>query len=308
VIIIAVNCKFKGGVGKSTNTVGLGAAAANMGLSVLLADIDPQVQLTTWMGIKLGKSQPNLYRVMDEYLDGVANSEPLSGDDLTALTSSALVERENFYVLPGSRRLDELEEATKRLKRPERLLSTMLRSVESNFDLCLLDCPPLVQWLNNQVFVASDWLVIPFKMGYPELNGVVDTIKDVADAQATISPQLNIAGVLPGFVELRRGQPYSVSKDVLTQAATNQYISPYMMSSYIPYDNVYRQLPSLGSSPFGVGRGKEARNAANAYVHAAAELLLATGSFTERQMSEMVNQALISTTSPEVMNYAHAQA
>jgi len=57
-----------------------------------------------------------------------------------------------------------------------------------------------------------------------------------------------------------------------------------------------------------VGRGKEARNAANAYVHAAAELLLATGSFTERQMSEMVNQALISTTSPEVMNYAHAQA
>jgi chromosome partitioning protein len=172
----------KGGVGKTTTTVNLGACLAYVGKKVLLVDIDAQGNATSGIGIKKADVQTDIYDVL-------VNEVPIRE---TILASS----RENLDIVPATLQLAgaEIELATKMAR--ETRLKVALKEVTAQYDYILIDCPPSLGTLTINAFTASDSILIPVQCEYYALEGLSQLLNTVRLVQKHFNPDLEIEGVL----------------------------------------------------------------------------------------------------------------
>nr|HPJ00833.1 AAA family ATPase [Enterococcus sp.] len=155
----------KGGVGKTTTTVNLGACLAYVGKKVLLVDIDAQGNATSGIGIKKADVQTDIYDVL-------VNEVPIRE---TILASS----RENLDIVPATLQLAgaEIELATKMAR--ETRLKVALKEVTAQYDYILIDCPPSLGTLTINAFTTSDSILIPVQCEYYALEGLSQLLNTV---------------------------------------------------------------------------------------------------------------------------------
>jgi chromosome partitioning protein len=178
VIICLVN--QKGGTGKTTSAVNIGAGLARLGQKVLLIDLDPQANLSYHLGIKSGEIKASVAEV----LEGRARPE------------AAVIERAGLDVIPSTLALAETEARIFDLPGRERLLSEPLARIKSRYSYILIDCPPNLGVLTLNALVGSDKVFIPIEVqalplqGLRAIDGVIGLVRE------RLNPELRIAGII----------------------------------------------------------------------------------------------------------------
>jgi len=171
----------KGGVGKTTTTVNLGAALAEAGKKVCLIDLDPQAHLTINYGVDPQPEQVSLYDVLIEdrgFLEAVMKVQ------------------ENIALVPSSIDLAAAEvELVTKLGR-ELLLRKKIEAAKHDFDYILLDCPPSLGLLTINALAAANEVIIPMQPHFLALQGVAKLLETVQLVNRRMNPKLKVAGIV----------------------------------------------------------------------------------------------------------------
>ncbi len=191
----------KGGVGKTTTTINLGAYLADLGQRVLLVDLDPQANATSCLGVDKHSVKSGTYEALTE----------------TRVAPDSILYNKQFKLslLPSSPALAGAEvELVNELARESRLKKA-LAPIKDRYDYILIDCPPSLGILTlNGMVAAQDGLIIPVQCEYLALEGLgmlMDTIEHVRKA---LSPQLHIRGVLLTMYDTRTNLSQEVVDEV----------------------------------------------------------------------------------------------
>lgn len=218
----------KGGVGKTTTTVNLGACLAYVGKKVLLVDIDAQGNATSGVGIKKADVLTDIY-------DVIVDDAPIRD---TILASS----RENLDIVPATLQLAgaEIELATKMAR--ETRLKSALQEVTAQYDYILIDCPPSLGSLTINAFTASDSILIPVQCEYYALEGLSQLLNTVRLVQKHFNPELEIEGVLLTMFDARTNLSSEVVEDV------RRYFQEKVYQTVIPRNIRLSEAPSYGLS------------------------------------------------------------
>jgi chromosome partitioning protein len=190
----------KGGVGKTTTTVNLGASLAVAEKRTLLIDIDPQGNSTTGLGIDRSKLTQSIYEVL-------IGSRPL----LTVLCPTELP---FLRVAPATRDLigAEIELVTEQSR--EQRLKQALRPVQDEFDYILLDCPPSLGILTLNALTAADSLIVPLQCEYYALEGLTSLLETLKVVQKGINTSLYLEGILLTMFDGRSRLSEQVAEEV----------------------------------------------------------------------------------------------
>jgi chromosome partitioning protein len=176
-------CNQKGGVGKTTTTINLGAALAELGRRVLLVDFDPQGSMTVGLGFNPGELDLTVYNLLmqrDVSADQVITKTDVEGVDL----------------IPSNIDLSAAEVQLVGEVAREQALARVLAPVVDAYDVILIDCQPSLGLLTINGLTASDGVIIPLECEYFALRGVAllkDTIDKVSER---LNPRLEIIGLL----------------------------------------------------------------------------------------------------------------
>ena len=194
----------KGGVGKTTTTINLGANLATMGHRVLVIDMDQQAHSTKGLGIQLDADDASMYEV-------------LHPDRTMRVPLAKVIVPSQFGidVAPGHLALKELER-TGLGSGGQLRLARQLDDIEG-YDYVLLDCPPALGELTTAALAASDYVLAVLKAGPDEVDGLVELGNSILDVQETLNPDLEIRYVLLADFD---GNP-KASKDVRRQLRTD---------------------------------------------------------------------------------------
>src|SRR5438067_717930 len=181
----------KGGVGKTTTAVNLGAALAERGQRVLLLDLDPQGHLTINMGVKvpdeLGKT------IYDLLVDpGVSVNEVVADNQSMGV-----------HFIPANIELAGAESQLMNEIGREGVLKEKLEPVRRRYDFVVIDCPPSLNLLTINAFVASDEVIIPLQCEYFGMKGMQQLLNTVDRVKAKLNPKLRVAGILPTIFKAR---------------------------------------------------------------------------------------------------------
>jgi len=170
----------KGGVGKTTTCITLCAALAEMGVNVLLCDMDPQSNATSGMGLPKKSPRLNMYNVL---IDGANAAE-------------AIVKTPFGDILPSSKDMSGAGVELVTLPEREFILKNALASVRDNYDFIFVDCPPSLEMLTLNSLCAADTVLIPVQCEYFALEGLSDLMSTIRMIKKTFNPELEIEGVL----------------------------------------------------------------------------------------------------------------
>jgi len=171
----------KGGVGKTTTTVNLGAALAEMGKRVCMVDLDPQAHLTINYGIEPSADICSLY---DMLVEGASFLEAVRRID------------DNIAVVPSSIDLAAAEVELVSVLGRETLLKKRIEAAQHEFDFILLDCPPSLGLLTLNALAVADEVIIPMQPHFLALQGVAKLLETVQLVNKRINPKLRVSGIV----------------------------------------------------------------------------------------------------------------
>lgn len=180
----------KGGVGKTTSTINLGAALAECGRKVLLVDFDPQGALSAGFGTNPHELELTVYNVMmDRKVD--INDVILPTDI------------ENIDLLPANIDLSAAEVQLVNEVAREQVLASALRKVQNEYDVILIDCQPSLGLLTVNALTASHGVIIPLICEFIALRAVALLVDSIEKVQDRLNPDLEITGVLATMFDAR---------------------------------------------------------------------------------------------------------
>lgn len=213
----------KGGTGKTTTTINLGSALANLGKKVLLVDLDPQANLSYSLGI----TEPAA-TLADIFTDNRQLSE-------------VLVDRGNLKILPGSNELVDIEISLVSQPQREAYLKNILKGAKG-FDYILIDCPPSLSVLTVNALAASDEVVIPLQMEVLTLQGLGQILATVSQVRDNLNPKLKVKGIVVVMFDKRR----KLSQEI--EDYLHENIEEKVFRSRIRLNVKLAEAPSFGQS------------------------------------------------------------
>lgn len=246
----------KGGVGKTTTTVNLGAFLAYYGKNVLLVDVDPQSNTTSSLGIDKNTVKGGTYQTLLEEEDHIKDY---------ILHNPKL----NLSILPASPDLAGAEVELVNEVGRESLLKKKLLPLADLYDYILIDCPPSLGLLTlNGLVAAENGILIPVQCEYLAMEGLGDLVTTIERVRKVISPDLKIRGVILTMYDTRT----NLANDVVQEV--KKYFEEKVFDTIVPRSIRLAEAPSYGVpisiySPSSVG--------AKAYRGLARELLLGDG-------------------------------
>ena len=245
----------KGGVGKTTTAINLGAYLARFGQSVLIVDVDPQANATSSLGVDKHTVKGGVYETML--------------NEVTAAPFILLNPRLKLSLLPSSPSLAGAEiELVNELGR-ETKLKKSLSPVIDNYDYILVDCPPSLGLLAiNGIMAAKDGIIIPVQCEYLALEGISELMRTIQRVKAALFPELKIRGVVMTMFDSRT----HLSADVV--AEVQKYFSAQVLNAIIPRSIRLAEAPSYGLPISVYAPGT---NGALAYEALAREVLVGDG-------------------------------
>lgn len=218
----------KGGVGKTTTTVNLGAALAFQGKKVLIIDMDSQGNATSGLGIERADVKQSVYEVLVDQIEAAGAILPTS--------------RENLWILPSTLQLAgaEIELATADYR--ESRLKQAIEPIKDDYDYILVDCPPSLGQLSLNAFTASDTILIPVQCEYYALEGLSQLLNTIRLVQRTYNKNFRIEGVLLTMLDARTNLGYEVVEEV------RKYFQEKVYQTIITRNVRLSEAPSYGQS------------------------------------------------------------
>ena len=245
----------KGGVGKTTTTINLGAFLAAYDKNVLLVDIDPQANATSSLGIDKNTIKAGTYQALLE--DGNIRDIVLRNPKL------------NLSILPASPDLAGAEVELVNEVGRENLLKRKLLPLADEYDYIIVDCPPSLGLLTlNGLVAAENGILIPVQCEYLAMEGLGQLISTIERVRRVISPDLEVRGVILTMFDSRT----NLANDVVEEV--QKHFKDKVFKSIVPRSIRLAEAPSYGIpislySPDSIG--------AKAYLGLAQELLVGDG-------------------------------
>ncbi|MDQ3932866.1 MAG: ParA family protein [Actinomycetota bacterium] len=180
----------KGGVGKTTSVINLGAALAELNHRVLLVDMDPQGSLGVGLGAEPHSLERTIYNLLME--DGSA------ADEVLVETGQAGV-----HLLPSNIDLAAAELMLVQEVAREQSLKRVLARLRYRYDFVLVDCPPSLGLLTINALTAAEGVIVPLECEYFALRGMTLLMRTLERVRERLNPQLELEGILPTMVDTR---------------------------------------------------------------------------------------------------------
>lgn len=216
----------KGGVGKTTTSVNLGACLAELGYRVLVIDLDPQGNATTGLGINARNLESSIYDVLMSDL-------PL--EDCIEATSL-----KNLFVAPATIDLAGAEIELVPAFSREMKLKRAIDAVKDDFDWIVIDCPPSLGLLTINAFAASDDVIVPIQCEYYALEGLSQLVRNVGLVQSNLNPNLKVRGIVMTMYDARTKLSDQVQQEVRSHFGSTVY------RTVIPRTVRLSEAPSFG--------------------------------------------------------------
>jgi len=199
--IIAV-ANQKGGVGKTTTTINLGAALAEAGQKVLIVDLDPQGNASTGLGIEPAEREYTTYELLLEEIDLGDVVRDTALDDLMIVPATVDLSSADMELISSEKRSFLLHDA---------LRQTAMDSYD--FDFILIDCPPSLNLLTVNAMVAAHSVLVPLQSEFFALEGLSQLMLTIREVRQSANPDLRIEGIVLTMFDSRNNLSSQVEQD-----------------------------------------------------------------------------------------------
>jgi len=213
----------KGGVGKTTTAINLGAYLAYYGQRVLLIDLDPQANATSGVGFDPRNIKMSIYECI------IGEAEP---KDVVLTTQTP-----NLSLIPGHVDLIGAEIEMVNLPNREQMMKAQLTKIKADYDFIIIDCSPSLGLVTLNSLTASDSVIIPVQCEYFALEGLGKLLNTVKIVQTRLNPDLEMEGILLTMYDSRLRLSNQVVEEVKTHF------------QHIVFDTIIHRNTKLGEAP-----------------------------------------------------------
>ncbi len=216
----------KGGVGKTTTSVNLGASLAEMGYRVLVVDLDPQGNATTGLGVNAREVEGSIYDVIMSDAKVEDCIEPTSLKNLFVVPATIDLAGAEIELVPAFSRELKLRRA--------------LHEIREDYDYILIDCPPSLGLLTVNGLAAADDVLVPIQCEYYALEGLSQLIRNVTLVRTNLNPTLDVRGIVLTMYDARTKLADQVEQEVRLHFGRTVYLT------VIPRTVRLSEAPSFG--------------------------------------------------------------